>query len=724
MGRKIENSATVSHSRILVGQFRKVVLAFFTKSVDFETHFALARNDTAMASSVVQSATPSPALVVDELAAAQLLTEDEGHDLAADYLNESATGSSEGFCDFLIRRGVLTPFQAERITAGEGQRLVLGSYVLRETMGYGTLGALIHAFQREQEEKYSVTVLPPRSVWHVQEAKRFVQVFRDIPPHHSVSPLVDIDTANGFYYLVWPYEIGEPLDRKLEKTGQYPLADALRIAVDIVEAMAFCHHHGIFHGCLKPSSVIVADDGTARVIEWGAGAILAENIVDEDTFLDSASSTKPLTREFDFLPPETIVDPNCRTILGDQYSVGCLLYTLLAGDPPFSNLGPAETMLAHQTHVPEALSSRNSDVSEVVSSIIARMLQKAPEDRFPDWREPLAVLRSAAGYSDEMLSLHTMPEPAPESSQQTWLDALSESDSHVVRLTPVTPKHPGLGNRFNIASPRSGDTTKGTRKGRNSAKSPKSASEVETPRGDGLSLPPPAQRQSEIRQIVLRGKSPTPVPETQPGDSAVIDKSTEASKSKKTKYTFKLPEPVVHHEPVPEPHQETTSAPVEPPQFPVSLFRKMRATLFGTPIPEVLQLSIFGPSKVVAGQTIRIQVFAHPPVTFESMKTLARTLQAGADLLAHGFADVPVARGESLTFQFAVANAGVGESSVTFPWNGQPLPKTFEVFVPWESQTGVTAGVLSVLHGSTKAAFIAFQFSIVAKLSATGSGAL
>ena len=677
-----------------------------------------------MASSVVQSATPSPALVVDELAAAQLLTEDEGHDLAADYINESATGSSEGFCDFLVRRGVITPYQAERITAGEGRRLVLGPYVLRAAIGHGTLGALVHAFQREQEVDYAVTELPQRTVWHVEEVKKFAQTFRDIPPHHAVIPLADADTANGVHYLAWPYERGEPLDRILEKVGPLPLADALRIAVDVVEAMAFCHHHGIFHGCLKPSAVIVADDGTARVTEWGAGAILAENIVDEDAFLDPTSSATSVTQNLDSVPPETIADPNCRTMSGDQYSVGCLLYTLLTGDPPFPDLTPVETMMAHQTQVPEALSSRNSDVSEVVSSAVARMLQKTPDDRFPDWREPLAILRSAAGYSGAMLSLHAMPAPAQEMSPQTWLDAIAESDSHVVRLTPVTPKHSGLGNRFNIATQRSGDTTKKSRRERKSAKSPKSESEVETPRSDGLSLPPPAQRQSEIRQIVLRGKSPTPIPETQPGDAELIGKTSEESKSKKTKYSFTLPVPVVHHEPVLEPPSEINPAPVVPPRFSVSLFRKMRATVFGTPIPEVLQLSIFGPGKVLAGQTIRFQVFAHPPVTFDSMKTLARTLQAGAELLAHGFADVPVARGESLTFQFAVANAGVGESTVTFPWNGQPLPKTFDVFVPWESQTGVTAGVLSVLHGSTKAAFIAFQFSIVAKLSATGSGAL
>jgi serine/threonine protein kinase len=676
-----------------------------------------------MASSVVQSATPSPAYVVDELTAAQLLTEDEGHDLAADYLAESTTGSSEGFCDFLVRRGVLTAYQAERLAAGEGPRLALGPYILRTPIGHGTLGPLVHAFQREQEVDSVVTVLPMRSIWHVHEAKKFVQAFQTIPPHHAVIPLSDLDSANGVHYLAWPYENGEPLDRILEKTGPLPLAEAMRIAVDVVEAMAFCHHHGIFHGCLKPNSVIVANDGAARVTEWGAGAILAENIADEDSFLDTSTSSTSVTQNLDYVPPETISDPNCRTPAGDQYSVGCLLYTLLTGDPPFPNLTLVESMMAHQMQVPEALSSRNSDVSEVVSNVVARMLRKAPEDRYPDWREPLAVLRSAAGYSGEMLSLHTMPEPPAESLKQTWLDAIQESDSHAVSLTPPTPKHTGLGNRFNIASPRSDDTTKGTHKGRKSSNTSQTHAEVETPRGDAKSLSPPVLRPSEIRQIVLRGKSPTPIPETQPGDSAMIGKSTEASKAKKTKYTFKLPEPVVHQEHLPEPPGELPPTPVEPPQFSVSLFRKMRSTLFGTPIPEVLQLSIFGPSKVVAGQTIRFQVFAHPPVTFESMKTLARTLQTNADLLAHGFADVPVARGESLTFQFAVANAGVGESNVTFPWNGQPLPKTFDVFVPWESQTGVTAGVLNVLHGSTKAAFIAFQFSIVAKLSTSGSGA-
>ena len=448
-----------------------------------------------MASSVVQSASPSPAHVVEELVAAQLLTEDEGHDFAADYLVESPAGSAEGFLDFLVRRGVLTTYQAERFAAGEGSRLVLGPYVLREPIGHGTLGAMIRAYHGDDECDRAVTVLPMRSIWHVHEAKKFVQAFQNIPPHHAVIPLCDLDTANGSHYLAWPLESGEPLDRVLARSGPLEIADALRIAVDVVEAVAFCHHHQIFHGCLKPNSVIVAEDGSARVTEWGSGAILAENIADEDSFLDTSSSATSVTQNLDYCPPETIAEPNCRTMAGDQYAVGCLLYTLLTGDPPFPNLNLVESMLAHQSQVPEVLSSRNSDVSDDVSNAVAKMLQKAPEDRYPDWREPLTVLRSAAGYSGEMLSLHSMPiaQCSPPSTQATWLDAIAEQDSNVVRLTPVTPKHPGLGNRFNIASPRSGDTTKGSRKGRNPSKSPKTESEVETPRGDAFSVPPPCK---------------------------------------------------------------------------------------------------------------------------------------------------------------------------------------------------------------------------------------
>lgn len=349
-----------------------------------------------MAFAVAPSDVPSPAELVGRLSVARVLPEERGWDLSAAFLAEYPGGCGTTFLSYLCRHGVLTAFQAGRAAAGEWDRLTLGPFTLSEQLGTGTLGPVYHATRRDDGQAFAVQILPLRSIWHVHLAKKLVRQFAEMPPHDGLVPLADLDTANGSHYLAWPFEPGEPLERRLTRGGPLPVGEAVRLGVVVGEALAFAHRHGIAHGCLNPSTVLLGPDGRGRVLEWGVGTLLVENLADDDSFLDTISSATAASHNLDYVPPETIAEPTNRTFAGDQYAFGCTLFAALAGRPPFPDGNLVDKMIAHQTRVPERVRSVNPRVPEAVSAVIAKLLSKEPGDRFADWIEPIATLRAAS----------------------------------------------------------------------------------------------------------------------------------------------------------------------------------------------------------------------------------------------------------------------------------------------------------------------------------------
>jgi hypothetical protein len=241
------------------------------------------------------------------------------------------------------------------------------------------------------------------------------------------------------------------------------------------------------------------------------------------------------------------------------------------------------------------------------------------------------------------------------------------------------------------------------------------------PKAPAPSPPPPS---TSIRPIILKGRTSTPVVSIGRDEDRSASDPPSARGLTNTKFNFRIPSPVALGELPPGEDDGAVASSSGPPVQRVGLWRWLKSKLFGSPIPEVLQISLFGPPRVAAGQSLRLQAFAHPPVTFQSMRTLARAFVPDAELLASGYADRLVPRGASLAFHLAVANAGVGEPYVSFNWTGQPLPKTFDVHVPWESQTGVTSAVLSVAVGAERTAVLSFRLTVLTRATKVGSGML
>jgi serine/threonine protein kinase len=314
--------------------------------------------------------------------------------LVGQFLGNAPRAEPPALAEFLISQGILSPFQADRILQGKTQGLVLGPYVLVDTVGAGSMGQVYKATSKTDNQIYAVKVLPRRSMWNVRLARRQVRAFGQFS-HPAVVPFVDVGTSGGQHYLVWPFVEGETLEARVEREGKLAPEFAAHVLTQIAQGLAAAHQHGLFHGLLKPSNISIGSDGQARILDFGIGSLLVEN--EGESLVDTMSTANTLTSGLDCSSPESIMEPTNRTQAGDQYSFGCVLYYCLAGRYPFADGTAVEKMMAHQFKQPTALRELAVNVPEGLADLVERLMQKAPDKRFPGVEEVVEALQPFAG---------------------------------------------------------------------------------------------------------------------------------------------------------------------------------------------------------------------------------------------------------------------------------------------------------------------------------------
>ena len=336
--------------------------------------------------------------------------------IVGEFLAKNPRAEPPALSDFLVRQNILTQFQAERLLQGKTQGFVLGPFTLMDALGAGSMGTVYKAQSKTDNNWYAVKVLPRRSMWNVRIARRKVRSFEQCR-HPAVVPFVDVGTAGGMHYLAWPLVEGETLDKVVQQQGRLPTPLAARIALQIAEGLDVCHQQGLIHGLLKPSNIMIGADNQVFILDFGIGCLLAET--EGESLVDTMSTANSVTSGLDCASTESIMDPTNLTPAGDQYSLGCLLYYLLAGQFPFPDGNAAEKMMAHQFKQPKPLQELNADVPAPLLEIVARLMQKAPDSRYPDAAAAIAALKPlAGGGGDAPRPVLTKPaaEPTPRAA--------------------------------------------------------------------------------------------------------------------------------------------------------------------------------------------------------------------------------------------------------------------------------------------------------------------
>lgn len=314
--------------------------------------------------------------------------------LVADYMARHPKAEPAELAAHLVDQSILTRFQADSLLNGKSQGLVLGSFIVHDILGSGTMGTVYKAKSKVNNEWYAVKVLPRRSMWNIRLARRKVRDFEQFS-HQAVVPFVDVGTAGAMHYLAWPLVEGEPLNKVVERRGRLDASEVALFGMLAAEGLEASHQRSILHGLLKPSNVMITPDQRVKILDFGVGSLLLESESGESV-VDTMSSANTLASGLDCASPEGIMDPASMSFPSDQYSLGCILYHCVTGQYPFPGNNAVEKMMAHQSKQPQAIRDLAPDCPDDLVEVIEKLMAKDPNARFSSMGEVASALRPHA----------------------------------------------------------------------------------------------------------------------------------------------------------------------------------------------------------------------------------------------------------------------------------------------------------------------------------------
>src|SRR6266700_1370950 len=208
--------------------------------------------------------------------------------------------------------------------------------------------------------------------------------------HPHVLPLLDSGDARGFLYYVMPYVEGESLRDRLARHGELPIHDAVKILVEITDALAYAHAHGVVHRDIKPDNVLLSGRH-ALVMDFGVAKALSEATGRQQLTTAGIALGTPAY----MAPEQAAADPHVDHRV-DIYAVGVLGYELIAGRPPFTAGSTQEVLAAHVSQPPEPVTKWRPACPPALAEIIMKCLEKRPADRWQTADDLLAQLEPLA----------------------------------------------------------------------------------------------------------------------------------------------------------------------------------------------------------------------------------------------------------------------------------------------------------------------------------------
>ncbi len=263
-------------------------------------------------------------------------------------------------------------------------------YTIERELGAGGMATVYLAEDLKHHRKVALKVLRPElaAALGPERFLREIEISANLN-HPHILPLFDSGKADGFLYYVMPYIEGESLRDRLEREKQLPIDDALQIASEVADGLSHAHSFGVIHRDIKPANIllsgghaVVADFGVARAVTAAGGEKLTATGLSVGT--PAYMSPEQGTGE---------VELDGRT---DVYGLGCVLYEMLAGEPPFTGPTAQAIIARHVSERPPSLQIVRPTVSAAMQRTVEKALSKVPADRFATTSEFLASLETPA----------------------------------------------------------------------------------------------------------------------------------------------------------------------------------------------------------------------------------------------------------------------------------------------------------------------------------------
>jgi serine/threonine-protein kinase len=263
--------------------------------------------------------------------------------------------------------------------------VIAGRYELQQRVGEGALFIVCKARDRETGETVAVKALKPAMMQDQRLVERLIAEANAarVLDHPRIARVFDAGRDANVAYVVTEYVAGVSLLDRIRRTAPMPVAAAVNIGVEISEGLAYAHHLGMVHGDLRPGNVLINGEGHVKITDFGLARALTESANVE---------MNSVLRWVQCMSPE-VAEGHAANTSSDTYSLGCILYEMLAGVPPFPGDNAIVVALKHAREKPRPVQEVNPSTPPALVAIITRALEKYPSLRYMDGATMLDDLR-------------------------------------------------------------------------------------------------------------------------------------------------------------------------------------------------------------------------------------------------------------------------------------------------------------------------------------------
>jgi tRNA A-37 threonylcarbamoyl transferase component Bud32 len=270
--------------------------------------------------------------------------------------------------------------------------LLDGRYRLDAEVGSGGMSTVYRAFDTVLERPVAIKLMHRDIASRPDQIERFRREARAVAQlnHPHIVTVIDAGDDEGTPYIVFEYVEGETLKERIRRVGRLPIPEAIAYAIEIARALGAAHERAIVHRDVKPQNVLIDDEGSAKVTDFGIARTLTEEGLTADGRVLGTT---------DYVSPEQALG---RPVTGqsDIYSLGVVLYEMLAGHPPFVGDSQVAVAMRHvRDEVPD-LQKRRPDASAALAAVVERATAKELDRRYMD-------VASLVGDLEEVLAIET-----------------------------------------------------------------------------------------------------------------------------------------------------------------------------------------------------------------------------------------------------------------------------------------------------------------------------
>ncbi|MEO8493917.1 MAG: protein kinase [Planctomycetota bacterium] len=258
----------------------------------------------------------------------------------------------------------------------EGQQL--GQFLLEEFVGGGGMGAVFRAVDKTLDRIVAVKV-----VSNEQTDEDTLRRFRNEAQsaarldHPNIARVYSVGEEGGWNYIVFEFIEGVNVRDLVVHKGPLPLDEAISYIVQVADALEHASQRDVVHRDIKPSNLLVMQDGRAKLVDMGLARLHQVESSAEDL-----TATGVTLGTFDYISPEQARDPRDTDVRSDLYSLGCTMYYMLTGMPPFPEGTVLQKLLSHSSEAPPDPRDMRADLPEALSAITMKLMAKLPIQRY------------------------------------------------------------------------------------------------------------------------------------------------------------------------------------------------------------------------------------------------------------------------------------------------------------------------------------------------------